>query len=230
MKAGVSGMRILVAEDEKAVAAFLKQGLKEAGYAVDLARDGQEALDHLETVSYDLVVLDIMLPRLDGIGVLRQARARRLKTPVLLLTARDEVGDKVKGLDAGADDYLTKPFAFPELLARIRALLRRPPPQTGTELRLEDLEMDLTRRTVKRGGESLELSPREFALLELFLRHPGQVLTRTQISEHVWENSFSTGTNVVDVYVGYLRRKLDAGRVALLQTVRGVGYRLGGSR
>jgi DNA-binding response OmpR family regulator len=223
-------MRILVAEDEKGVAAFLKQGLKEAGYAVDVARDGQEALDCLETVSYDLVVLDIMLPRLDGIEVLRQARARRRKLPVLLLTARDELDDKVKGLDAGADDYLTKPFAFPELLARIRALLRRPPPQTGTELRLEDLEMDVARRTVKRGGENLELSPREFSLLELFLRHPGQVLTRTQISEHVWENSFSTGTNVVDVYVGYLRRKLDAGRVPLLQTVRGVGYRLGGSR
>jgi DNA-binding response OmpR family regulator len=206
-------MRILVAEDEKGVAAFLKQGLKEAGYAVDVAHDGQEALDCLETVSYDLVVLDIMLPRLDGIEVLRQARARRRKLPVLLLTARDELDDKVKGLDA-----------------RIRALLRRPPPQTGTELRLEDLEMDVARRTVKRGGENLELSPREFSLLELFLRHPGQVLTRTQISEHVWENSFSTGTNVVDVYVGYLRRKLDAGRVPLLQTVRGVGYRLGGSR
>jgi DNA-binding response OmpR family regulator len=224
------GVRILVAEDEKGVAGFLKQGLKEAGYAVDVARDGREAWGFLQTVSYDLVMLDIMLPGQDGIAVLRQARARGLRAPVLLLTARDDVGDKVKGLDAGADDYLTKPFAFPELLARIRALLRRPPPQTGTELRLEDLEMDLARRTVKRGGESLELSPREFSLLELFLRHPGQVLTRTQISEHVWENSFSTGTNVVDVYVGYLRRKLEAGRSPLLHTVRGVGYRLGSER
>jgi DNA-binding response OmpR family regulator len=224
-------MRILVAEDEKGVAAFLRQGLKEAGYAVDIARDGREALDFLDTVEYDLVVLDIMLPRIDGIAVLRQARSRRMRVPILLLTARDEVSDKVNGLDSGADDYLTKPFAFPELLARIRALLRRPPPETGTMLRVEDVEMDVARREVKRGGEGLELSPREFSLLELFMRHPGQVLTRTQISEHVWENSFCTGTNVIDVYVGYLRRKIDAGRSpTLIRTVRGVGYRMGGGR
>jgi DNA-binding response OmpR family regulator len=223
-------MRILVAEDEKGVASFLRQGLREAGYAVDIAQDGGEALSLLETIEYDLIILDIMLPRVDGITLLRKARSLRVRVPILLLTAKSEVADRVNGLDAGADDYLTKPFAFQELLARIRALLRRPPESTGPMLRVENVEMDLPRRQVMMGGQIITLSPREYSLLELFLRHPGQVFSRTQISEHAWENSFELGTNVVDVYVGYLRRKIDAGRaVPLIQTVRGVGYRLAGN-
>jgi DNA-binding response OmpR family regulator len=221
-------MRILVAEDEKGVAAFLKQGLREAGYAVDVVHDGQEAMDALRGIDYDLVVLDIMLPRADGISVVKQARSRGARVPIILLRARGELGDKVKGLDAGADDYLTKPFSFPELLARVRALLRRPPQQIGTLLKVADIEMDVARREVRRAGALIDLSPRELSLLELFMRHPGQVLSRTQISDHVWENNFSTGTNVVDVYIGYLRRKIDGSRLpSLIQTVRGVGYRIG---
>ena len=220
-------MRVLVAEDEAGVAAFLRQGLKEAGYAVDVARDGREALDFLDSVEYDLIVLDIMMPRLDGTGVLREIRSRGTSTPVILLTARDEIGDRVRGLDAGADDYLTKPFAFPELLARARALLRRPEIRHGAVLRTGNLRMDVAHREVTVDGGRLDLSPREFALLEFLLRHPDQVLTRTQIVEHVWENNFYTGTNVVDVYIGYLRRKIGRGRpTSLIQTVRGVGYRM----
>ncbi len=221
-------MRILVAEDEAGVSAFLRRGLREAGYAVDMALDGREALDFLRTTSYDLVVLDILLPRADGIAVLKEARAHGLTAPVILLTARSQVGDRVKGLDSGADDYLTKPFAFAELLARIRALLRRPPALTGAVLRVGEVEMDVANRDVRVCGEPLELSPREFSLLELFLRHPGQVLTRTQIAEHLWDASAVVGTNVIDVYVGYLRKKVDRGRTpSFLQTVRGVGYRAG---
>lgn len=220
-------MRILVAEDENGVAAFLRQGLREAGYTVDVARDGREAIDRLGGLDYDLAVLDVMLPRADGIEVLKRARRAGVRVPIILLTARGEPGDKVRGLDAGADDYLTKPFSFPELLARIRALLRRPPQQTGTLLTVADIEMDVARREVRKGGTLIDLSPRELSLLELLMRHPGQVLTRTQISDHVWENNFSTGTNVVDVYIGYLRRKLDGGRPSIIQTVRGVGYRAG---
>jgi DNA-binding response OmpR family regulator len=221
-------LRILVAEDERGVAAFLRQGLREAGYAVDVARDGQDAMDFLRGMEYDLVVLDIMLPRADGFEVVKQARSRGSRVPIILLTARGELGDKVRGLDAGADDYLTKPFSFPELLARIRALLRRPPQRLGTLLTISDIEMDVARREVRRAGTLIELSPRELSLLELFMRHPGQVLSRTQISDHVWENNFSTGTNVVDVYIGYLRRKIDRGRrPSIIQTVRGIGYRAG---
>jgi DNA-binding response OmpR family regulator len=164
---------------------------------------------------------------MNGLDVLREMRDKRVKAPVLLLTARDRVDDRVHGLDVGADDYLVKPFAFPELLARIRALLRRPPLQTGTLLSVGDLEMDLARREVHRAGKTIELSPREFSLLELLLRHPNQVLTRTQILEHVWSFDFYSDTNVVDVYIGYLRRKIDHGFACpLIQTVRGVGYRL----
>jgi DNA-binding response OmpR family regulator len=168
-----------------------------------------------------------MLPKMNGLDMLREIRNRRVKAPVLLLTARDGVDDRVRGLDVGADDYLVKPFAFPELLARIRALLRRPPLQSGNLLRMSDLEMDLTQREVRRAGRRIELSPREFSLLELLLRHPNQVLTRTQIVEHVWNFDFFADTNVVDVYIGYLRRKIDRGFASpLIQTVRGVGYRL----
>jgi heavy metal response regulator len=220
-------MRILIVEDEAGVAGFVQQGLSESGYAVDIARDGTEGLEYALAFEYDAVVLDIMLPKMNGLDVLREMRNKRVKTPVLLLTARDGVDDRVHGLDVGADDYLVKPFAFPELLARLRALLRRPPLQTGTLLGISDLEMDLALREVRRAGKSIELSPREFSLLELLLRHPNQVLTRTQIIEHVWNFDFYSDTNVVDVYIGYLRRKIDRDSAyPLIQTVRGVGYRL----
>lgn len=220
-------MRILLVEDEPGVSRFIRQGLSEAGYAVDWVADGREGLEFALSAEYDAIILDIMLPGLDGFELLSRARGRGVRAPVLLLTARDQLDDRVRGLDRGADDYLVKPFAFPELLARLRALLRRPPLQTGTVLAHADLEMDLAARTVRRGGRPIELSPREYSLLELLLRHPGQVLSRTQILEHVWNFDFYGDTNVVDVYIGYLRRKLDRDfDVPLIQTVRGVGYRL----
>jgi len=220
-------MRVLVVEDEPGIAQFIRQGLREAGYAVDVAHDGQEGLDYAYVAEYDVFVLDILLPKLDGLDVLRALRTRGVKTPVLLLTAKDTVEDRVRGLDSGADDYLVKPFAFPELVARLRALLRRPPLQMDPVLHLGDLEMDTARREVRRSGRLIELSPREFTLLEYLLRHPRQVLTRTQLAEHVWNFDFFNDSNVVDVYIGYLRRKIDRGYDRpLLQTVRGVGYRL----
>lgn len=220
-------MRVLVIEDEPGIAQFVRQGLSEAGYAVDVARDGQEGLDYTLAAEYDVIVLDILLPRMDGLRLLRELRDRGIKMPVLLLTARDTVEDRVAGLDTGADDYLVKPFAFPELLARIRALLRRPPLQVDPVLHMGDLEMDTARREVHRAGHRIELSPREFALLEFLIRHPNQVLTRTQIAEHVWDFDFYSESNVIDVYIGYLRRKIDRGfAYPLIHTVRGVGYRL----
>ncbi|MBC7879773.1 MAG: response regulator transcription factor [Anaerolineae bacterium] len=220
-------MRVLVVEDERSIAQFVRQGLCEAGFAVDLAHDGLTGLDFALVAEYDLFVLDILLPALDGLSLLRQLRERQIRTPVLLLTARDAVEDRVRGLDAGADDYLVKPFAFSELLARLRALLRRPPLQADVVLRVGDLEMDTTRREVRRANRLIDLSSREFALLEYFMRHPGQVLSRTQIAEHVWNFDFYNESNVVDVYVGYLRRKVDLGcDRSLLHTLRGVGYRL----
>ena len=219
-------MRVLVVEDEPGIAQFIRQGLSEAGYAVDVAYDGQEGLDYAFVAAYDVLVLDILLPKLDGLRVLRALRDRGIKTPVLLLTAKDTVEDRVRGLDVGADDYLVKPFAFPELVARLRALLRRPPLQMDPILRFGDLEMDTARREVRRGGRLIELSPREFTLLEYLMRHPRHVLTRTQIAEHVWNFDFFNDSNVVDVYIGYLRRKIDRGfDRPLLHTVRGVGYR-----
>jgi DNA-binding response OmpR family regulator len=220
-------MRVLVVEDEPGIAQFIRQGLREAGYAVDVAHDGQEGLDYAFVAEYDALVLDILLPKLDGLHVLRVLRDRGVKTPVLLLTAKDTVEDRVRGLDVGADDYLVKPFAFPELVARLRALLRRPPLQMDPVLHLGDLEMDTARREVRRGGRLIELSPREFTLLEYLMRHPQHVLTRTQLAEHVWNFDFFNDSNVVDVYIGYLRRKIDRGfDRPLLHTVRGVGYRL----
>lgn len=220
-------MRVLVVEDEPGIAQFIRQGLSEAGYAVDVAHDGQEGLDYAVAAEYDVLVLDILLPKLDGLRVLRVLRDRGAKTPVLLLTAKDSVEDRVQGLDVGADDYLVKPFAFPELVARLRALLRRPPLQMDPILHLGDLTMDTARREVRRGGRLIELSPREFTLLEYLMRHPWQVLTRTQITEHVWNFDFFSDSNVVDVYIGYLRRKIDRGFARLLlHTMRGVGYRL----
>ena len=220
-------MRVLLVEDEQGIAGFIRKGLTESGYAIDVAPDGQQGLAYALAAEYDLIILDVMLPLLDGLAVLRALRQRGLNTPVLLLTARDAVADRVSGLDAGADDYLTKPFAFPELLARIRALLRRPPMQTDTVLCVADLYMDLAKRAVRRAERMIELSPREFTLLEYLMRHAGQVLTRTQIAEHVWNFDFDSDLKVVDVYIGYLRRKIEnASEPPLIHTVRGVGYRL----
>lgn len=220
-------MRILLIEDEAGVAGFIRQGLTESGFSVDSAGDGLEGLERALAFEYAAVVLDIMLPGMDGLEVLSEMRNRRVKSPVLLLTARDGVNDRVRGLDLGADDYLVKPFAFPELLARLRALLRRPPLQAGNVIRLGDLEMNISTREVRRAGDRIELSPREFSLLELLLRHPKQALTRTQILEHVWNFDYYNDTNVVDVYIGYLRRKIDHGYSSpLIKTVRGVGYRI----
>lgn len=221
-------MRLLVVEDEASIAQFVRQGLSESGYAVDVVGDGKEGLDYALAADYDAIVLDILLPGMDGLRLLRELRNRGIQTPVLLLTARDAIEDRVQGLDAGADDYLVKPFAFPELLARLRALQRRPPLQAGTVLQVADLTMDVVRRQVRRAGRAIELTAREFALLEYLLRHANQVLTRTQIAEHVWDFDFYNESNVVDVYIGYLRRKLDRGfDRPLLHTMRGVGYRLG---
>jgi heavy metal response regulator len=220
-------VRVLVVEDEPGIAQFVRQGLSEAGYAVDVARDGKEGLDYALSAEYDLLILDILLPMMDGLHLLRELRNQGIKVPVLLLTARDRIEDRVAGLDAGADDYLVKPFAFSELLARLRALLRRPALQADTVLRVGDLEMDTARREVRRAGCLIELSPREFMLLEYLMRHPGQVLTRTQIGEHVWNFDFYSNSKVVDIYIGYLRRKVDRGFAQpLLHTMRGVGYRL----
>ncbi len=220
-------MRILVIEDEPSIANFVRQGLIESGHAVDLAWNGREGLAYALAADYDILVLDIMLPQMDGLALLRELRRRGDKTPTLMLTARDTIDNRVEGLDAGADDYLVKPFAFQELIARVRALLRRPPLQVGTILIVGDLEMDSAKREVKRHGRFIDLSPREYAVLEYLMRHPNQVLTRTQIGEHVWNFDFYNESNVVDVYIGYLRRKIDKGEVtSLFHTVRGVGYRL----
>jgi heavy metal response regulator len=218
-------MRLLVVEDEKKVARFIKQGLEEEGYAVDLAGDGEEGLAMALDGVHDLFILDIGLPRRNGLQVLEELRKRKIATPVLLLTVRATIEDKVLGLDAGADDYLTKPFAFQELVARVRALLRRRIESSPALLQFSDLTLDPARRAVYRSGEKIELTAKEFALLEYFLRNPGRVLTRTQIIEHVWDYDFDSGTNLVDVYVNYLRKKVDSGREPrLIHTVRGVGY------
>ncbi len=219
-------MRVLVVEDERKVANFIRQGLEEEGHTVEVAEDGAEALDRLlASLPYDLVVLDVMLPRRDGFSVLKALRDKQVSTPVLLLTARDAVADKVAGLDLGADDYLTKPFAFDEFLARVRALLRRQAGQAAPALRLEDLTLDPATRGVSRGSRSIGLTTREFALLEYFMRNAGRVLTRPMIAEHVWAVDFDRESNVIDVYVGYLRRKIDGpGEHPLLHTVRGAGY------
>jgi DNA-binding response OmpR family regulator len=218
-------MRVLVVEDEPGIANFVRKGLQEAGYAVDVAWDGAEGLAYALAADYDVLVLDIMLPKMDGLQLLRELRDRNRKTPTLMLTARDTVDDRVEGLDAGADDYLVKPFAFAELLARVRALLRRPPLQMGTLLTVGDLVMDTASRQVRRDNRLIDLSPREYAVLEYLMRHPNQVLTRTQIGEHVWNLDFYNESNAVDVYIGYLRRKIDKhSDYPLIHTVHGVGY------
>jgi len=221
-------MRILVVEDEQAISAFVVQGLTEAGYAVDLAADAAECLHWAAIAEYDVIVLDVMLPDQDGLTVCAALRRRGLRAPVLMVTARDAVDDRVAGLDSGADDYLIKPFAFAELLARIRALLRREPAFKGTVLQVADLEMDTAQRTVRRGGLQIALTSKEYSLLEYLMRHPHQILTRSAIAEHVWNYDFDNLTNLIDVHIFALRRKLDdAHELKLLHTVRGVGYRLG---
>lgn len=218
-------MHILLVEDEPGIAQFISQGLREAGYVVDVAADGKVGWDYASTVEYDLMILDLLLPGMDGLQLLSKIRSNKILTPVLLLTARDNVEDRVQGLDRGADDYLVKPFAFSELLARLRALQRRPPLQLDTVLQIGDLTMDTVKREVRRSGRLIDLSPLEFKLLEYLMRHPEQVLTRTQILQHVWDLDFYSDSNVVDVYIGYLRRKIDRGfDQSLLQTSRGVGY------
>ena len=222
-------MRILVVEDEAKVASFIKRGLEEEHYAVDVASDGEEGVDMVDVYEYDLAILDIMLPKRDGLSVLSHIRKKNKSMPVILLTAKDMLEDKVKGLDMGADDYLTKPFAFEELLARIRALLRRGKPEESLLLVLDDLVLDPVTHNVTRDGGEIPLTAKEYALLEYFMRNPERVLTRTMISEHVWNIKFDTYTNVIDVYISYLRNKIDKGHdKKLLHTVRGVGYMIKG--
>jgi len=222
-------VRVLVVEDELRMAALLKRGLQEDGYAVDVASTGPDAIWQATEFAYDAVLLDLMLPGLDGIEVCRQLRGAGRWVPVLMLTARDAVEDRVRGLDAGADDYLTKPFSFAELSARVRAMIRRGAIERPTELQVADLRLESATRRAWRGEAELRLSAKEFALLELFLRHPDEVLTRTRILEHVWDFAYEGGSNVVDQYVLYLRRKIDRPfGVDQLETVRGAGYRLRG--
>jgi two-component system OmpR family response regulator len=222
-----AGMRILVVEDELKMASLLRRGLVEEGHAVDIARTGDDALALGPAAEYDAIVLDLMLPGLDGIEVCRRLRERGVWAPVLMLTARDAVEDRVAGLDAGADDYLLKPFSFAELLARLRALVRRGAPERPALLEVGDLSLDPAARQAWRDGTELHLSAKEFALLETFMRRPGLVLSRIQLLEHAWDYGFESRSNVVDVYVRYLRDKIDRpfGRQSL-ETVRGVGYRL----
>jgi heavy metal response regulator len=218
-------MKILVVEDEKKVAKFLKQGLEEERYAVDVASDGLQGETMALSGDYDLIILDIFLPKKDGIVVLKGIRSKQVKTPVLMLTAKSSVEDKVEGLDSGADDYLSKPFAFAELVARVRSLLRRGAAEKSTILKLQDLQLDTVTHKAKRADKSIELTGKEYALLEYLMRNVNRVLTRTLLSEHIWNYNFDTGTNVVDVYVNHLRSKIDDGfEKKLLFTVRGVGY------
>jgi len=217
-------MRILVVEDEPKTAAYLKKGLEESGYSVEVANDGSHGLILAQEEDYDVIILDVMLPWMDGWTVVKTLRATRT-TPVLFLTARDDVNDRVRGLELGADDYLVKPFAFVELLARVRTLARRGPPRESELIRIGDLEMDIHRRRVKRGTTRIDLTPREFSLLQLLARRHGEVLSRTQIASYVWDMNFDSDTNVVEVAIRRLRSKVDDNfPVKLIHTVRGVGY------
>ena len=220
-------MRILVIEDNHRLSSSLAANLAHEGYSVDAAYDGQEGQDLAELTPYDLIILDILLPEKDGLQVCRDLRRRRIHTPILLLTARDGVDDRVQGLDCGADDYLVKPFAMRELLARLRALLRRQSPYTNGRLEMGDLVVDPVTHTVEREGRPIDLTPKEFALLEYLLYHPNQVVTREMIEQHIWNYDFESESNVIDVYVRRLRRKIDDPfATKLLTTVRGFGYRL----
>jgi heavy metal response regulator len=218
-------MRILLVEDDSSVSGFIVRGLREERYAVDLATDGEMGLAMAETTLYDIIILDVMLPKLNGIDVCRRLRAQRQTTPILLLTARDAIADRVTGLDTGADDYLTKPFAFAELLARIRALLRRGSSQPILHMKIADLELDPVSHRVWRAGQDIVLTNKEYSLLEYLMRNTGRVLTRTAITEHVWDIHYESVTNIVDVHIKTLRSKMDRDfSPQLIHTVRGVGY------
>ena len=220
-------MRILLIEDEKNLANIIKKGLQEEGYSVDVAYDGEEGLYMAENLPADVIVLDIMLPKLDGLAILKTIRKKGIKTPVILLTAKDAVFDKIKGLDTGADDYLTKPFEFGELLARIRALLRRIGEQKSPVIIIDDLEINTASHKVKRAGKKIDLSPREYAILEYLAYNKDRVLTRIEITEHIYDESFDLDSNIVDVYINYLRTKIDKdSEKKLIHTIRGTGYML----
>lgn len=218
-------MRILLVEDEKKIASFIERGLREEHFVVDVAYDGENALFLAETNPYDLVILDIMLPGKDGITICKELRGKKIDTPILMLTAKDRIGDKILGLDSGADDYLTKPFAFDEFLARVRALLRRQRMDRVTTLGVADLELDQLTHKVKRAGKEIALTSKEYILLEYLMLNANHVVTRTMISEHVWNEDFDSFTNVIDVYINYLRAKIDKdfGK-QLIHTIRGMGY------
>jgi len=218
-------MKILVVEDEKKVASFIKRGLEEEKYEVDVAYDGEEGCQKIMDGAYSLIILDVMLPKKDGFAVVKEMRMKKLQTPVLMLTAKDTVEDIVAGLNSGSDDYLTKPFAFAELLARVRALLRRSEQERGAEIRFADLRLDPVTHKVWRNDKEIDLTAKEYSLLEFFMRNPNQVLTRTTIAENVWDYIFDSFTNIIDVYVNYLRKKIDRDAdKKLIHTVRGVGY------
>ena len=220
-------MRLLLVEDDTSVASFITKGLQEEQYAVDATADGEEGFLMASTIPYDLLILDVMVPKMDGFTICRRLREKGCTTPILLLTARDTIEDRVTGLDTGADDYLTKPFAFPELLARIRALLRRGNTKPSTRLTAADLELDPISRRVRRAGQDIALTNKEYALLEYLLRNTNRVLTRTAIIDHVWDIQYDSMTNIVDVHIRSLRSKIDRGfSPPLIQTVRGVGYML----
>lgn len=220
-------MRLLIIEDEQHLSNVVKKGLIEEGFAVDQAFDGEEGLYLAESESYDLIILDLMLPKIEGIEVCRQLRNKKIKTPILMLTAKTRVEEKVAGFNAGADDYLTKPFAFTELKARLQALLRRGHNSTDPVLKISDLEVDPARHMVKRADQSIALTPKEFAILEYIMRHKDEVVTRTQITEHVWDYNFDALSNVVDVFIATLRKKINQhSKKNLLYTIHGVGYRI----
>lgn len=218
-------MRVLVVEDEKKVASFIKRGLEEENFAVDVAYDGEEGLDMATNNPYDVILMDLMLPKKDGLSVIRELREKDIATPVLCLTAKDTVEDIVEGLETGSDDYLTKPFAFGELLARVKALLRRTSKDRGAEIFFADLRLDPVTHKVWRSNKEIDLTAKEYGLLEYFMRNPNTVLTRAMIAEHVWDYTFDSFTNIIDVYVNYLRKKVDRDfDTKLIHTVRGVGY------
>ena len=218
-------MKILIIEDEKKVSAFIRKGLEEDGYETDAAYDGEEGAVKASAESNDLIVLDIQMPKKDGLTLLQELRDAGITTPVLMLTARSTIEDKVKGLDTGADDYLVKPFAVDELLARVRSLLRRGAPEKATTLSAADLDLDIVQHKAVRGGEPIELTAKEYLLLEYFMRNKNRVLSRSMISQHIWNYNFDTGTNIIDVYISHLRTKIDgASAKKLIHTVRGVGY------
>ncbi len=218
-------MKILVVEDEKKVGAFIKKGLEEDSYSVELAHDGDKGEELAVAQNFDLIILDILMPKKDGLTLLKELRAKQISTPVLMITAKGSVDDKVKGLDSGADDYLVKPFAIAELLARVRSLLRRGSAEKSTSLVVGDLALDLVSHKARRGHKLIDLTAKEYTLLEYFMRNANRVLSRIIISEHIWNYNFDTGTNIIDVYINHLRNKIDGGfDKKLIHTVRGVGY------